>query len=439
MRGGISFSNPPGVKYEYSNFGFGILGRIVSNVSGMPYQQYIVGNILEPLGMTSSTYDIRQVAPERYAMGYDFVDDQWVEVPPLNDGEFGSMGGLFTTINDFARYIAYLLTAFPPRDDVESGPVRRSSRREMMQLYSQRNVSSSRQPPDSPTLVSSDGYGFGLVAGVDSVLGYSVSHGGGLPGYGTFYRLLPEHGVGIVTFTNLTYMPAAVPINEVYAVLKKTGGLNRRIIPPAAPLVAVQEAIAHLYDRWDDDEMKSISTESLFLDLSLEKRRAEFEDLRVNFGERLSVTPIQAENALRGSWHMKCKGGSIEISVTLSPTVPPLVQHLEFTAAKPLGQSLKRAITAMTHLIGQWDETQAQNLFVRSLKRKSLQAQFEALRVQYGDLKLGDVLEGDGKTKTSVRLLGSRGSVDMHISIKSGSKRVQAVSFTRPQETAFVP
>ena len=37
MRGGIPFSTAPGTAYEYSNFGFAILGRIVANVSGMPY------------------------------------------------------------------------------------------------------------------------------------------------------------------------------------------------------------------------------------------------------------------------------------------------------------------------------------------------------------------------------------------------------------------
>jgi CubicO group peptidase (beta-lactamase class C family) len=34
MREGIPFSNPPGVAYEYSNYGFAILGRIVARVSG---------------------------------------------------------------------------------------------------------------------------------------------------------------------------------------------------------------------------------------------------------------------------------------------------------------------------------------------------------------------------------------------------------------------
>ena len=41
LRSGIPFSNAPGMTYEYSNYGFAILGRIVSNVSGMPYKDYV--------------------------------------------------------------------------------------------------------------------------------------------------------------------------------------------------------------------------------------------------------------------------------------------------------------------------------------------------------------------------------------------------------------
>ena len=52
MRGGIPFSNAPGMAYEYSNYGFAILGRIVSAASAMPYDDYISRRILQPLGMT---------------------------------------------------------------------------------------------------------------------------------------------------------------------------------------------------------------------------------------------------------------------------------------------------------------------------------------------------------------------------------------------------
>ena len=43
---------------EYSNFGYATLGRIISNVSGKRYQDYIRREIMLPLGMSSTTYDI---------------------------------------------------------------------------------------------------------------------------------------------------------------------------------------------------------------------------------------------------------------------------------------------------------------------------------------------------------------------------------------------
>ena len=67
MREGIPFSNPPGVAYEYSNYGFAILGRVIANVSGLPYTQYVEREILRPLGMASTTLEPRSVPPARIA------------------------------------------------------------------------------------------------------------------------------------------------------------------------------------------------------------------------------------------------------------------------------------------------------------------------------------------------------------------------------------
>src|ERR687897_514697 len=53
LKKGIPFSSAPGVAYEYSNYGFAILGRVVANVSGMPYTRYLTERVLKPLGMTS--------------------------------------------------------------------------------------------------------------------------------------------------------------------------------------------------------------------------------------------------------------------------------------------------------------------------------------------------------------------------------------------------
>jgi len=67
MRAGIPFSNAPGIAYEYSNYGFAILGRIVTKVSGVPYADYVAANILSPLGMRSTTLSPKSVPANRLA------------------------------------------------------------------------------------------------------------------------------------------------------------------------------------------------------------------------------------------------------------------------------------------------------------------------------------------------------------------------------------
>ncbi len=439
MLSGITFSNPPAVKYEYSNFGYGILGRIVTNVAGVSYQQYVNDNILKPLGMTSTTFDVNAVDPQRLAMGYRRQDGEWVEEPPLPDGAFASIGGLFTTITDFAKYMNYLLAAFPPRDETESGPVRRSSLREMMQAQRQRIVASSRATPDVPAWFQSDGYGYGLACGVDSLLGYSVSHGGGLPGYGTFYRLLPDCNVGIVALGNITYSSISLRVQDAFALLHQTGGLTARTVPASEAVLAVQKGVTELYDTWSDEGIKAISTDSFFQDMALERRRKQVQDLRASYGKVLSSTAFEAENNLRGRWWLTCEGGRIEAYITMSPNVPPRMQTLQLIAAKPLDAGLADFVRQLVAFIGGWNAEQARDVFATTLDRAVLQRQFEAVRMQYGKLQSGDVLEGDGTTQARVRLTGERGNVDMKVTVDKETGRVSEVTFTRPRETMFVP
>lgn len=439
LRRGIPFSNAPGVAYEYSNFGWAILGRIVTNASGMPYQDFVQQRILQPLGMSSTTFDIHAVAPDRLAMGYRLEGEGWEAEPPLPDGAFASIGALFTTINDFSRYVGFLLSAYPPRDDEDGAILKRSSLREMMQPYAPRFLTSSRATPDLPALVTSDAYAYGLLATHDSLTGYSVSHGGGLPGYGSFYRFLPYCGVGIAVFTNLTYAGPYLPIGDALAVLHQTGGLTPRLLPAAPILTETQTAITKLYNDWDDDAMSAMSANNFFQDMPLEKRRAQVQSLRADYGKCTSVTPFEPENALRGRWTMKCSKGRIEVFVTLAPTMPPSVQMLEFTAAKPLSADFTKSVNALIALVNGWDDDAAHTLFARSVKPTSLRAQFEALRVQYGSLRLDTNKEGDGVTHARVRLIGARGILDVKLTRNPQTGKLTELTFQRPRETSFVP
>ena len=77
IRGGIPFSNAPAVAYEYSNYGFMILGRIVGLVSDpgtktptASYAKFVTANVLKHLGMTSTTLEPASVPADRLAHGY---------------------------------------------------------------------------------------------------------------------------------------------------------------------------------------------------------------------------------------------------------------------------------------------------------------------------------------------------------------------------------
>jgi len=58
---GISFSNIPGLRFEYSNLGFTMLGYIIKKVTGQSYQDYISENILKPLGMAHTYWEYSKV------------------------------------------------------------------------------------------------------------------------------------------------------------------------------------------------------------------------------------------------------------------------------------------------------------------------------------------------------------------------------------------
>ena len=342
MRKGIPFSNPPGVAYEYSNYGFAILGRIVTHASGTPYKDYIATHILRPLGMRSTTLSPTAVQAGRLAHGYRWEDDRWKEEPQLPDGSFGAMGGMLTSLSDLGRYVAAYLGAWPPRDGAERGPVRRSSLREMQQVWRQSAPSVERD--STGVRLNAGGYGFGLRVWADCDSGHVVAHSGGLPGFGSRMQWLPEYGVGIIAFGNRTYTAWAPPVAAALAMMKERAGLEPRQAVPAKALVEARERVTRLVLGWDDGLARSLAAENLFLDRSLERRRAEVAASLEQMGACEAGSGFAyVENALRGRWVLRCARGELLVSVTLAPTIPPSVQYLEVKPAPPTGEIGRQA------------------------------------------------------------------------------------------------
>ena len=335
MRRGIPFSNAPGVAYEYSNYGFAILGRIVASVSRAPYADYIDQAILRPLGMKSTTLEPSDVPRGKLAPGYRWEDGQWKDEPILAHGSFGSMGGMLTTVPDLAKYVGAFLSAWPARDGAEGGPIRRSSLREMQQVWRPAPGAVTREA-SGPLQLNVGGYGFGLRVSQTCAFRHVVAHSGGLPGYGSQMRWLPEYGIGIIAFGNLRYTGWAKPIDQALDALGRTGALQPRIAQPSRALNGARDAVSRLLIGWDDALAARIAADNLFLDESAERRRAAIDRLRQKVGGCTAPTSFDhVENALRGDWTMTCERGRLQVAITLAPTMPPMVQYLDVSEAPP--------------------------------------------------------------------------------------------------------
>lgn len=329
MRRGIPFSNAPGVAYEYSNYGFAILGRIVSRVAGVPYNTYLQEEILRPLGMTSTTMEPRSVPASRLAQGYRWEDDQWKLEPQLADGAFGAMGGMLTSIADLSTYVAAYLGAWPPGSGPETAPIRRASLREMQRVQNYRTPFAGVDSAGKPRL-NAGGYGYGL--GISSTCDYEhiVAHTGGLPGFGSIMRWLPEYGVGFIAFGNRTYSGFGAPVDRALQLMAATGALAPRMPEPSAALESARSAVTRLVQRWNQQLADSVAAVNLFLDRSADRRAAQIATLREKVGEcRDGAGFDYVENALRGSWLMPCERGNLRATITLAPTTPPTVQFME--------------------------------------------------------------------------------------------------------------
>ena len=151
------------------------------------------------------------------------------------------------------RWVAFFTDAFPPRDEADDGPLPRWARREMQQLRRVDELSRFRPSPGGASRASVTGYGIGLAVRIDERLGVSVGHSGGFPGYGSHMRWLPEHGVGVIGLSNVTYGSMAAACLEALEVLADRDELGpARGVQASPALVDASAAAASLLSSWRD-------------------------------------------------------------------------------------------------------------------------------------------------------------------------------------------
>lgn len=330
---GASWSNPPGVVFEYSNYGYMLLGRIITNVSGTSAVDYINREFVQPLGMTSTFWDAADVPPARLAHGYRWEDEQWKEEALLPcGGDVACFAGIFTSVRDLANWVNFFLDAWPPRDDEETGPLRRSTRREMEQIGTVMRPKLTMRDDGRPQNLFTGGYGFGLSI-IDDGQSRTVGHGGGLPGFGSHMRWLPDHDLGIIALGNVTSAGLHQLSGDLLGELATMTNLQPRRPQISSVLAAARDDIIRLMDQWDDDLAATLFADNLLLDSDVEHRQRELAELVETHGLLRPEGEFRVENWLRGTWRMMGETGWVDVSITMSPTVPPRVQKWAFKSS----------------------------------------------------------------------------------------------------------
>jgi CubicO group peptidase (beta-lactamase class C family) len=101
---GVKF--PPGTKWEYSNYGFLLLGVIVQRVSGQDYYDYVREHIFKPAGMGSTDSLPEDVAVANRSVGYMKEDPSkgWQPNTETLPYRGTSAGGGYSTVGDLLAF-----------------------------------------------------------------------------------------------------------------------------------------------------------------------------------------------------------------------------------------------------------------------------------------------------------------------------------------------
>jgi CubicO group peptidase (beta-lactamase class C family) len=431
LEGGQSFAFMPGTAFEYSNLGYAILGRVITNVTGDEYRDVVRSRVLEPLGMTSTGYEAAAFPAGRLAIGYARRDDAFVEEPFAGYGAFASMGGLFSTVRDLARWVDGFTRAFAPRGD-DAHPLSRASRLEMQQVH--RTIDPEltwTSVAELPTVVAM-GYGFGTFVRSDMELGTVVAHSGGYPGFGSHMRWHPASGVGVVVLGNRSYFPALKIGDQMLRALVRAEAAAIHRLAPAPALEVARDAVERLLAGWDDDLAAVTFSMNVDMDEPLERRRAAFDRLRETHGPlHRSHEPATSDTPLHAEWWLDGASGCgrVRVEITMDPQAVPKLQHVEVTSVPEPGPLLRAAAEALVAAAN--TGTIVAVPFANGAHRIAIERDRFLVSALFGPATLGPTTAG-GSSSATFRVHAERGALDLALTVDDRGQILTATWIPRP-------
>jgi CubicO group peptidase (beta-lactamase class C family) len=421
LAAGPTYTWPPGTAFDYSNLGYGILGRVITNVAGAEYQEVVRDRLLLPMGMTSSTYLEKEVPEELLAHGYVRRVEELVREGRDPYGALASMGGVFSSVRDLARWVGGFLDAFPARSGPEGPhPLRRASRREMQQIQRAFGTEVRSGAPDAEPVVFAGGYGFGLFVATDPDHGTVVSHSGGYPGFGSNMTWHPSTGLGVIALGNLRYAQVTGASREALLGLVREGHAARRSVRPAPVVERFRDVAEGLLAHWDDAVADRAFAMNLDLDEPRDLRRAAVEKVAADLGpfRRDEGRAAVSASAAHLRWWMRGERGWAELEILVTPEAEPRLQTFRIT---PLGDPAPALVAAAELVLAAaaepapaWPSNLARG---DVLDLAAVKPALRAGAARFGTMRLGLPTAGDGRATTTWDLVTDRGRATLKLTL----------------------
>ena len=181
--GSLSVPFEPGETHHYSNVGYALLGEVVARIDGRSWWECLSERVLQPLGMTRTSYD----PFDPHAQGYSVAP--WspllAEEPAFDTGAMAPAGQVWSTVMDLATFADFLITGH----------------RDVLPIETLEEMSTPQSGSLSGGLASGYGLGLRLLAGGS---GFLVGHTGSMPGFQAAVFVDRVRRTGAVVLANST-------------------------------------------------------------------------------------------------------------------------------------------------------------------------------------------------------------------------------------------
>ena len=237
---------------------------------------------------------------------------------------------------DYAKWVAYLLSAWPARNGTDAGPVKRATVRELAQGSNFPRFRNRPARTGTPVCSQSVTYGMGMNAAMDCDLGFTLSHSGGYPGYGSHVLLLPDRGIGIFAFANRTYAGPSAAVWDAAVALDKAGLLGKeRALPVSEDLASAYRTLGAVFAAGSVAGAKDQLAMNFLLDRDADHWSSKLAKLKAGVGDCDTTSPLEPTGALSGDYTWRCTHGRLSGSLSLTPTQPPRIQEWVIEALAP--------------------------------------------------------------------------------------------------------